>query len=122
MGNISIKLNLAQFKSALMTTPKGEECIVLPLKGNDFFKSEKGNIFVDIIGFEIQNKKTDSKDTHLLKQSLSKEKYDSMTDEQRRAMPIVGNAIVWDMQSGYSEPEPNMQSKDIANSVNDLPF
>ena len=29
--------------------------------------------------------------THLVKQSLSKERYDAMTDEERRELPIIGN-------------------------------
>lgn len=74
---------------------------------------------------EIKNKVGDSKDTHLVKQSLDKDLYNSMTKEEQRAMPILGNAILW----GRREPEPQTTNSLSESAVDqheedfdDLPF
>lgn len=120
MGNISIKINLRQFKNIIKDMKRKDgssvKCLVLPIESNQFHVGEKG-IYVDLTAFQIKNKVGDSKDTHLIKQSFAKEVFDSMTDEEKKAMPILGNAIVW----GASEPEP--QTADIADDADDdLPF
>ena len=39
--------------------------------------------------------KDGSKDTHLIKQSFSKEKFAAMSEDEKKAIPIMGNAIAW---------------------------
>ena len=121
MSRILGKLNLGQLKGQVkvMQGQSGMiECLVLPIIQNNLFKGEKG-IYLDLIAFEIENKKGDSKDTHLVKQSLPKEVFEKMTDEQKKAMPIIGNLRVWD--STYSEAEPQTNMEPQAES-DDLPF
>lgn len=105
MSNISVKINLRQLKSAVRTM-KGQngniECLVIPIAANNLFAGEKG-VYLDLQGFELKEKKADRKDTHLVKQSLPKEVFEKMTDDQKMAMPILGNMIVW----GWQEPAPN---------------
>ena len=123
MANISIKVNLRQLKNTIKSFKKQDgsmvDCLVIPITDNHLFKGEKG-IYLDLSAFEIKNKKTDSKDTHLVKQSLPKEVFDKLTDEQKQAMPIFGNAIVW----AKREPEPvaaeTMES--VTEEEDDLPF
>jgi hypothetical protein len=116
---ITLKINMRQLQHALMTTTKGTKAIVLPIKENNLFEGEKG-IYLDIIGFELKNHE-EGKDTHLLKQSFSKEIRDKMSDEQIKAIPIIGNARI--STSGYSDPEPNdMNNGKVAEGVDDLPF
>jgi hypothetical protein len=93
------------------------ECIVLPIEVNKLFKGEKG-IYLDLIAFEIENPKEGSKDTHLVKQSFSKEEREKMTDEQLKALPIIGNLRVW---NGTSESEP-ASSMSPATEDDGLPF
>lgn len=104
--NISIKINLRQLKSHVMKL-KGKdgmvECLVLPIAENSLYAGEKG-IYLDLQAWEIKEKKADRKDTHIIKQSYPKEVFDQLSDGQKQAIPIIGNAIVW---GGYSEPEPN---------------
>lgn len=120
MGNISTKINLTQLHHQMMV--KGdEEYIIMPVKKNHFFKGEKG-LYLDLQGFELKNKKTDSKDTHLVKQQLPKEVFDKMTDEQKKETPILGNHILWGGGS-HAEPEPQTITPETG-GINeaDLPF
>lgn len=122
MGNISTKINLAAFAGASIIKSgrnKDVDCIIIPIEMNHFFKSEKGAVYLDLQGFEIaaDKRKADSKDTHLVKQSLSKDVFSKMTDEEKRAMPILGNHIVWDESGSRTEI-----ATTVAASEDDLPF
>lgn len=119
---ITLKLNLRQLNHALMTTPKGAKVIVIPFKENNIFEGEKG-LYLDIIGFEFEDKSDKKyKDTHLLKLSFSKEELAAMSDEQRKALPILGTARVNTGQP-LGEPEPkDMNSGNVADGLDKLPF
>lgn len=128
MGNISIKLNLTKLKHVVreMNGKHGKKlkCLVLPLEENNFFEGEKG-VYIDITAIEVKNKRPDSKDTHLLKQNLPKELYEIMSDQEKEAMPILGNAIDWSKRA----TEPNTSSSFSESAVDkyeeeldDLPF
>jgi len=121
MSNISGKLNLMQLKAAIrkMTGKDGLliDCVVLPIEANHFFWGEKG-IYLDLTAFELKEKKGDNKDTHLVKQSLPKEIYDSLTDEQKKELPIIGNLRVWG-ERVESEPASTMT---VGEEADDLPF
>lgn len=97
MSNISTKINLAGLKHSVRTI-KGKsgdlECLVIPISANNLYKGEKG-VYLDLTGFEIKNKVNDSKDTHLVKQSLPKEIYEKQTDEEKKAMPVLGSHTLW---------------------------
>lgn len=97
MSGISIKINLEALK-CVKQKKKGKNgevmCLVLPIDANHLYKGEKGT-YLDLQAFELKNPKEDSKDTHLVKQSLPKDVYEKMNEEEKRAIPILGNAIVW---------------------------
>lgn len=116
---ITLKINLRQLTHSLMTTPKGAKVIVIPIAENSLFEGEKG-LYLDLVGFEIKNPEA-GKDTHIIKQSFSKEKLAAMTDEAKKALPIIGNARVSSGQAQHGEPEPK-GSNSVAAGVNDLPF
>lgn len=119
MGNISIKLNLAGLKHAVRKE-KGKtgevECLIIPIEANNLYRGEKG-MYLDLQASEIKNKREGSKDTHLVKQSLPKEVYSAMSDEDKKAMPILGNAILWG-GSSYSNEAAVVEVDDDS----DLPF
>lgn len=122
MGRISTKINLAGFKNASilkMGKNKDVDCIIIPIAQNNFFKSDKGAVYVDLIGFDIANQKEGSKDTHIIKQSLSKDLQEKMSEEEKKAMPILGNHIDWDKSGGGSTAETT--AKTVA-TEDDLPF
>lgn len=97
---ITIKLTLTQLKHAVrkMKGASGEmDCLVIPIDQNKLYKGDKG-IYLDIIAFEVKEKKNDSKDTHILKQSFSKDEREKMTEDEIKAMPILGNLRIWEPQ------------------------
>lgn len=105
MGNISTKINLGALKNATilkMGKNKDVDCIIIPIAPNHLYKTEKGAVYLDLIGFEINSPKADSKDTHLVKQSLPKDVLAKMSDEEKKAYPILGNHINWDGSNATS--------------------
>lgn len=124
MGNIYGKLNLAQMVHVPMTK-KGKsgdmvEGIFIPIKKNNLFKSEKGNIYLDLIAFEVAPEKRKGEDTHLVKQSFSKDVRDKMSEQEQNDLPILGNLKVLE---GFGEPAPNTAGPSVdAESDDDLPF
>ncbi len=122
MANISVKLNLAGLKHAVKKM-KGQtsdeiECLVIPIDLNKLYRGEKG-LYLDLTLIEIKDRSKqapDQKDTHLVKQSFSKDYYDSLTEEQRKEFPILGNAILWSQNSNEPELSKPQEKHD------DLPF
>lgn len=118
---ITGKLNLLNLH-AVKRLEKGAagmvECLIIPIAKNKLFVGEKG-VYLDFIGFEIKEPKADSKDTHIVKQSLSKEERETMTDEQLKAMPILGNLSVW---SGVGTEKAPISSTTTLEPDSDLPF
>jgi hypothetical protein len=86
MGNISVKINLRRLQSGQMKIKgrSGElvECVVIPIDANNLVRGEKG-IYLDLMGFELKERKPERKDTHLVKQSLPKELFEKLTEEHR---------------------------------------
>lgn len=98
MSNLSTKLNLAGLKHSrkLLTGQSGQiDCLIIPIKENHLFIGEKG-LYLDLSHFEIKNPAADQKDSHLVKQSLPKEVYDAMSEDERKALPVLGNTRTWD--------------------------
>ena len=120
MKRVSAKVNLMQL-NAVRKMFKGQlgevECLVIPIEKNKLFVGEKG-IYLDIVGFELKEPNKDSKDTHILKQSFSKEEREKMSDEQLKALPILGNMRIWE---GTMEAEP-VSAMIIQDEESDLPF
>lgn len=120
MGNISTKLNLAGLKHTRkkLKAQSGEvDCIIIPVDQNHLYKGEKG-LYLDLTHIELKNRRFDSKDTHLVKQSLPKEVYNKMSEEEKKATPILGNSILW--ASSFSSNESALS--DPIGDDDDLPF
>lgn len=116
------KLNLGQMKHVVQTK-KGKtgdiECLVIPIEQNNLFKGKDGNIYLDLVAFPLKDPKHN--DTHLVKQSLPKDVRDKMTEEEQKAMPILGNLNV--NLGGGSAPAPNNPAADeVLGEDDDLPF
>lgn len=118
MENFNLKVNMAAFKHVVrkMKNKSGEmvDCIIIPLDANYVFTGEKG-LWVDITAIAVKEPKYD--DTHILKQGLSKEVYEALTDEQKRAQPIFGNMGPW--KKGGNNAAANI---DTGSEDDDLPF
>lgn len=97
MNNLSTKLNLAALKHTrkLLKGASGEiDCLIIPIKENNLFVGDKG-LYLDLNHFPIKSPAEGQKDSHLVKQSLPKELLEKMSDEEKKAMPILGNTKEW---------------------------
>jgi hypothetical protein len=93
MNNFFVKINLAELKHKIQKkkTKDGNEieCLVIPIDQNNLYHSkEKGNVYLDLVAWENNNKEYNS---HILKQSLPKEVREKMSEEELKEQPIVGN-------------------------------
>ena len=126
------KINLAALRHKIGTfDKKGSkeiiECIVIPIKDNHLFKSEKGNVFIDLVVFEMKEPQKDKDgavtQTHIVKQSLPKEVREKQTDAEKREQPILGNLNIYQGQNGFVEKEAKEdESIGSAEDDEDLPF
>lgn len=115
-GKINL-LNLHAVKRYEKSASGLVECLIIPIEKNKLFVGEKG-VYLDIVGFEIREPKEGSKDTHVVKQSFSKEAREAMTEEQLKALPILGNLSVL---SGGNSAEPVSPTITLQPD-DDLPF
>jgi hypothetical protein len=116
------KLNLAKLEHILHSF-KGKdgqlmECIVIPIVKNSLFKTDKGNVFIDIAAFETPLEKRKGDDTHMVTQSFDKEKREAMKAAGTYA-PILGNLRDWNQGGGSQEAN---VSEGFAPVSDDLPF
>lgn len=111
MSQITLSINLRQLKHSIVKGRSGQNVICIPVDDNNLYHSERGE-YLNLVAFEVKNQNPAYKnDTHILRQSLPKSKYETMTEEERRAMPIVGN-----MSIGRGQTEQQ------AESLADLPY
>lgn len=91
MGNFSIKEDLLKLKGAFITNFKGrtetKRCLVIPVDDSGLYAGEKG-VYLNLTAIEMENPQY--KETHCIKQSLDKEIYGALSEEQRRSLPIIG--------------------------------
>lgn len=123
MGRISVKINLAALKNAAIITSgknKDVDCILIPIEQNHLFRGKENAVYLDVIGFETAPEKRKGKDTHMAKQSLDKKVLDAMTEDEKKALPILGNFIDWD-QSGEGAERVEIGAKPV-DDISDLPF
>ena len=91
MANFSIKLDLQKIQGAFVTNLQGKSatktCICIPIEDAGLFLGKQG-CYLDLTAIELREPKYD--DTHCVKQQLNKERYQKLTDDERKAMPILG--------------------------------
>lgn len=125
MSNFSIRLDLLKLQGAFTRNLKGKtatkRCLIIPVDDNDgMFLGEKG-CYLNVSAFETRNNQYG--DTHLIKPDIPKEKRERMTEEERNAVPILGNMRPIQPQQGTVSG--TMQSTDFVNEqgeAEDLPF
>lgn len=116
MGNLLINLQLTKLNRVGRVTLKDKQgnpidCLAIPIRLNNLYVSNTNEVYLSMVGWESD--KLSNGQTHLLKQSFLKEVIDQMTDEQKKAIPIIGNV------------KPREEKKELESysmPVNDLPF
>lgn len=124
MGNFSIKEDLLKLRGAFITNFKGrtetKRCLVIPVDDSGLYVGEKG-VYLNLTAIEMENPQY--KETHCIKQSIDKEIYEALSEEQRQALPIIGGMRPLVKKAA---PQKNVGSTfDGAQAVentNDLPF
>ena len=128
MTDFNGKLNLLKLKRAGIMQIQGRSgvlrCLVIPVEDNNIFVTTDENnhpkaAYIDLTAWEIKNPKYD--ETHMIKQSLPKEVREKMTDEEKKAIPILGGLkpVIFGSQNAASScaaPIAQTQNSD------DLPF
>lgn len=91
MEQSAIRLDLTKLQGAFVATIKGKtaskQCICIPIEESHIYMGEKG-AYLSLIANKIQNPKFE--DTYFIKQRFDKETYAQWTEEERKAMPIIG--------------------------------
>lgn len=89
----NIKLNLLNLRNAAITRIKGAQetklCLVVPIEDNWLYVGEKG-VYLDLTAFELRDAGRNG-ETHLLKRSLPRNAYKTMSEEERRTQPLLGS-------------------------------
>lgn len=116
--NFGIKTDLQKLNNAFLrnftsaTTGATKRCICIPIDDNpSIYLGEKG-CYLGMTAVEVTNPQYG--DTHILKPDMPKDIYQAMTQEQRDALPILGNmrpipngqAITQTVNSDAPEGEP----------------
>lgn len=136
---ITGKLNLAKLEHVIrefqMKDGSRQECIVIPIKKNSLFKTDKGNVFLDIVAFEtpvekrkivpvtVGEKTFDRyESTHIVSQS-----YDAKKREEVKAAggyaPTLGNLTDSNLQLQSGGSDSANVSEDFAPMPEEnLPF
>lgn len=124
MANFTIKADLLKLRGAFMMNLKGKtatkRCLVIPVDDAGVFVGEKG-VYLNLVANEMQEPKYG--DTHFVKVSLDKDAYNALSEEERKAIPILG---------GMHEIEPKQRTMVVSQTVDaaqavenpddDLPF
>ena len=122
--NYSISINLSRLAGAVFTNLKGKtatkRCLVIPIDDAGLYAGEKG-IYLDLVAYEQRDAKYGN--THLVKRSISKAEREAMTEEQRRAVPILGD--MKELKPVAMQSTMEMQGAQFVSddgTVDDLPF
>jgi len=121
---MTIKLDLLKFV-AVETSMKGKAGtpvpgIFIPYEPNHVYIGEKGR-YLKLTAVELKEPKYE--DTHLVKIEVDKAVRDAMTEEQRKAIPIVGNARYYGKSGVTAQAAaPVVEVFTPESSYDDLPF
>ena len=114
MGNFQGKLDFLKFKNSCVISVKGKtgekKGVFVPIEDNDIFvttdenNKAKGAYF----NFAVFENKQVGKygDTHMIKQSIGKDARSKMSDEEKRAIPILGNMKPMEFNNATHAVEP----------------
>ena len=96
-----------------------KRCLVIPIDDSGVYLGEKG-VYLNLMAVEMQEQRYG--DTHFLKQSLPKDMYQNMSDEERRAQPIFGALRPIKSQQRQMNVTQTIDATEVVRDPDDLPF
>lgn len=131
MENFNIKLNLLKLNNAFVMNIKGKtsskQCVCIPIEDNHLFVSADENlkakaVYADINANQYENGKSQYGDTHYLRLSVPKDVREKMTDDEKKAIPYLGNMKVSQLQQAQSAEVSSPDYFVPEEEKDDLPF
>lgn len=129
--NFQIKQNLLKFKNAFVMNIKGKtaskQCICIPVIDNYVFMSADDNMkakgaYVDINANQYEGGTSQYGDTHYLRLAVPKEIREKMTEEEKKAIPYLGNMKPSQYQQPQSAEVETATYSVPEDDLDDLPF
>ncbi len=122
--NITTKVNLSSLTHGIkkMKKQNGEftECLIIPIAENNLFKGTRG-VYLELVAWPYKEI-AEGKDTHYLKQSLSKELRDAMTEEEKKDQKFFGSLKVWNDAVSKADPAFSQGTFEEEGPEDDMPF
>ena len=117
--NYNVKIDFAKLNKVGVANIKGKtgnkvKCVVIPVEENEIFLSEKGGIYKDFTAIELKEERYGQ--SHLVKPSIPSEKYKAMTEDEKKAVPIVGALMP------IKSKEAEVKAEAVVDDDDDLPF
>ena len=124
MANYGIKIDLLKLKGAFMRNLQGKvetkRCLIIPVDDCEgVFLGEKG-CYLNMTAIAMQEPKY--KDTHCIKVNMPQEQREAMTEEERKAIPIIGELHAIEAQQATMQVNGTLGKEAFAPSDDDLPF
>jgi hypothetical protein len=122
---MEVSVNLTKLKHVvrMINGNSGQpvECLIIPVKENNLYEGKEGMRGLNLKAWAVREPKTENKktNTHILKQTVGKEAYENMTEEEKREMPIIGNIFEWE---GASDAPVASEEIDQFEIDENLPF
>lgn len=94
MENLLISVNLTKLNRVgrvLLDDHNGKkiDCIAIPIAYNQLSVSANNEVYLNMVAWASENLRDGQ--THMVKPSVPKVIYEKMSEEQKRAIPIIGN-------------------------------
>lgn len=97
-----MNIDLLRLKGAsVKEMQNGEKCIVVPVKENDVFLSDRGGAYLSLTA--IQKREITYGQTHIIRRKVAYDVYKNLTKEEQRAIPILGALTPSESNNDYSQ-------------------
>ena len=122
--NFGMKIDLLKLKGAFLRNLKGsnttKRCIIIPVDDCDGMYLGKKGCYLNMTAIAMQEPKY--KDTHCIKVNIPQEQREAMTEEERKAIPIIGGLHTIEAQQATMQVNGTLGQEAFAPSDDDLPF
>lgn len=123
MGNLSIKIDLLKLNNATIVDIKGKtatkKCVVIPIEDAGLFLGEKG-LYLSATGVQLREPKYEQ--SHFIRAEIDKDKYNAMTEEERKTIPIIGSIKTYASPAVATAEAVTFSNEYMSVDETDLPF